>query len=170
MTDAPTTEELRAFVGPNADYYLAVWEPALTGTGPATAGPRWAFFFPLYWLGLRGMSGTALVITALVSAELFGEGLLIAAGVEPGGWETLAAFAVGLTVALVCAVKGNGWYLRYAREEIAHVRTRNLPGQEHLAALAERGGMRGGEMLFVIVTSAVLLLVADAVARHVAGR
>lgn len=169
MTDTPTTEDLRAFVGPNADYYLTVWEPALNGTGRATGGNRWAFFFTLYWLSLRGLSGTALVLAALFAVEQFVEGVLIAVAPDESGWIGLLTVGTVLTASLVCAVKGNAWYLQFAREEIAHIRTRNLPEREHLAALTERGGMRVGEMVFVLVGTTILFVVTDATAKTVAG-
>ncbi|MBN9519925.1 hypothetical protein J0H58_15595 [bacterium] len=170
MTEMPTREELRAFVGPAADYYLAAWEPALTGTGPVTGGNRWAFFFPLFWLGLRRLTGTALVITALLVVELLGEAALTAVGVDLTDWDLLLACAIGLTIGLVCTVRGNGWYLELARQEIADVRSQNLPADEHLAAVASRGGRSVGAMLVVVAGAIVAMMVTEAVTNVIAGR
>jgi hypothetical protein len=51
MSSTLTEPEVRAFVGPNSDYYLRAWQPALPGPGRASGFNIAAFFLCGLWLG-----------------------------------------------------------------------------------------------------------------------
>jgi hypothetical protein len=147
MAVMPTEQELRAFVGSNANYYLKAWRLALAGEGGASGFNVAAFFLSGLWLGYRKMYGVVLILFGIILAETvlelaFFEGVLKIQGSPPG----LTAL-VGLIVAIVVGVCGNGWYLSRARRIIGEVRAQGLSEEGHLRALAARGGSSLGAAL-----------------------
>jgi hypothetical protein len=140
VTNPPSHREVRAFVGPRAGYYLDSWRRALDGDGGASGFNVAAFFLSGLWLGYRKMYAAVFTLFAVLLVESVLE-LVLFVGVlkkedTPSGMNT----AVSLAVAVVVGGYGNRWYLARARRAIADVRARGLPEDEHLDALAARGG------------------------------
>lgn len=140
MHITPTEKEVRAFVGPNADYYLKVWRRTLVGGGGATVFNWAAFFFVGQWLGFRKMVVALLFLIGLhcTGAVLAGLSVEIL-GMHPKWLQALEAL-IWLILAVVCGVCGNRWYLSHALRVIAKVRSKGLAEDVHLVELAIRGG------------------------------
>jgi hypothetical protein len=165
--DTPTEQELRAFVGPNARYYLKSWQPALSGEGGPT-GFKWAaFFLPGLWLGYRKMYAAVFILYGLLLAETALEpvvfvGVLKMPDVPHGLWAT-----VGLVTGVLIGTFGNGWYLARARRVIGEVRSLGLSEADHLKALAARGGTSPsasfGLFLLFVLTVSIIILIQEAV-------
>ena len=114
MAVTPTGQEVRAFVGPNAGYYLKVWQPVLSGEGGPT-GCKWAaFFLPGLWLGYRKMYAAVLILYGLLLAETVLEPVVFVGVLKmPAAPEGLWKF-VGLVTGVLTGTFGNGWYLARA--------------------------------------------------------
>jgi hypothetical protein len=134
----PTEEEVRAFVGPNARYYLNRWKSALEGTG----GPRgfhWpAFLIAGLWLPYRKLYKAAFI--------LYGSFLLLtilksALGHIPGTAELVTGLNViaGPIVGVIVGMAANQIYWKRARTVIERVRRQSLPEEEHHRELARQG-------------------------------
>src|SRR5262245_55809227 len=145
----PTEQELRAFVGPDAGYYLRAWQPALSGQGGPGRFNVAAFFFSGLWLGYRKMYAVLFLLFGVLLAEKVLEEVLFVGASKGEAQIGLRLFFV-LIVAIVVAVCGNGWYLSHARRVIAEVRSRGLSQDAHLKALAERGGTNLGASLGLV--------------------
>jgi hypothetical protein len=63
----PGEADLRVFVGPNADFYLRSWGPALTGDGGVRGFNLAAAIIPVPWLLYRRMYAPALLVAAVVT-------------------------------------------------------------------------------------------------------
>jgi hypothetical protein len=159
--DTPTEQELRAFVWPNANYYLKSWQPALSDEGGPT-GFKWAaFFFPGLWLGYRKMYAAVFILYGLVLAETALEPVVFVCVLKlPDVPHGLGAI-VGLVTGVLIGTFGNGWYLARARRVIGEVRSLGLSEADHLKALAARGGISPAASLglFFLFLLAVLVIV-----------
>jgi hypothetical protein len=151
MSSTLTEQEVRAFVGSSSDYYLRAWQPALAGQGRASGFNIAAFFLAGLWLGYRKMYKATFIVFGVILAETVLEELLFVGVLKmresPAGMSAL----VGLVVAVVTGICGNGWYLSHARRAIAEVRSRGLPEDAHLKAIAEHGGTSLGASLGLFV-------------------
>jgi hypothetical protein len=159
--DTPTEQELRAFVGPNADGYLKSWQPALSGEGGPT-GFRWAaFFWPGLWLGYRKMYAAALILYGLLLVETALEPVVFVSVLKTPDAVRGLATLVALVTGVVTGTFGNGWYLARARRVIAEVRSLDLSEEDHLKELAARGGTSFGASVgpFLLFVLAVLVIV-----------
>ncbi len=138
---ADEVEDLRAVVGPNADFYLRFWRNAATGRDGGTGFNRAAFFLSYFWLGYRRMYGQAFVLFGVILAEIVFEEVVFCGLL---GWANPPAVltpVVGFTLAVVCGARANRWYLAHARRVIAEVRKENPPQPGDRDALAARGGV-----------------------------
>jgi|CXWL01.1.fsa_nt_gi hypothetical protein len=135
----PTEEEIRAFVGPRADYYLKNWRRAVDGPGKDT-GFNWsALFFTVMWLPYRKMYRVAGIFLGVILLETILEEVIYVgilgrpeAPVGPG-------HVLGLVACIVCGGYANDWYLSHARKIIAEIRDQGLPEDAYFEALARRG-------------------------------
>ena len=105
--------ELRAFVGPNADYYLRKWLPLLQGG--KVADYNWAAFFlsPL-WLPYRKMYRWTLAVYGLLLLTAILKQVTSVLGMS--GITRTIDFFVLLLIALICGQFGNRWYLAHGRK------------------------------------------------------
>jgi hypothetical protein len=142
--EAPLIADLRALVGPNADYYLKKWAPLLQ-SARNTAGANWAaFFLSGFWLPYRKMYKLALVFYAFIIGESIAEEVVFISILgQPETPEWLNR-VVGLVISIVCAAFGNQWYLSHAQRVISETRAEGLEGE----ALRERLSKRGGTSLW----------------------
>jgi uncharacterized protein DUF2628 len=131
---------LRAFVGPNANYYLSKWAPALRET-PGTIGMNWAaFFLSGFWFPYRKMYKVALILYACVVAETIGEDLVF---VRWAGEEIVPVWfdrVTTLAFAAVCGIYGNRWYLSHATRQVSELQAQGLDKEALWNALSRRGG------------------------------
>ncbi len=133
-------QEVTAFVGRKARYYLNRWSGALEGTGTST-GFNWAaFFLSGLWLPYRKMYGITAIFLGIILFESILEefvfvGVLGRAEPPPGLGRVL-----GLVASIICGGWGNRWYLSHTRRAVADVRRQELPEDAYLDALARRGG------------------------------
>jgi Protein of unknown function (DUF2628) len=149
-----TKEEVTAFVGRKARYYLRHWpaaaesvddEPGITADGltgyerAAGFNPA-AFFLSGIWIAYRKMYWVAMIFWGFILVESFVEDLvsveMLGLPETPNGWNLLT----GLIFGVVCGTFGNQWYLSHTRRQVARVRSLGLPREEHLHALSRRGG------------------------------
>jgi hypothetical protein len=168
-----TEQELRAFVGRNANYYLRKFWPALKTRGPGydnvaiaglmvkqpKTGFNWvAFFLSGLWLPYRKMYLPTLLLFGVVLIEsVLEEVVFVGILGKPEPPHDLARL-VGFAVAIVCGCFGNQWYLYRARKVIADVRSQGLSAEEHLRELSKRGGTSLPAPLGLFAVSVVALV------------
>jgi hypothetical protein len=160
MSLTPTEQEVRAFVGSNADYYVRAWRPALTGEGGASGFNVGGFLLAVPWLAYRKMYTAALILIGISIAESVLEKVLFVGA--PGEMrESSPGFVVlvALVVGIVVGIGGNRWYLARARRVIEEVRSQVLPEEAHLRALSSRGGTSLGASLGLVGLAIVAALV-----------
>lgn len=141
MPPTLTEQEVRAFVGKNADRYWEAWLPAIAGDGRVSRFNFSACLLAGFWFGYRKMYKAAFVYFGVVIAQSALWDLLLACGVfetEEGPNSLDPLFC--LAAAIFCGFRGNRWYLSHARRVIDQTRARGLSEEMHLRALAERGG------------------------------
>ncbi|QEL19009.1 DUF2628 domain-containing protein [Limnoglobus roseus] len=138
----PTEQEIRAFVGSKSDYYLSKWQVELEGDGEVK-GLNWAaLLLSGLWLPYRKMYRPAIIFMGLILIEMILEEVIFVAVLRrPDPPAALGRF-VGLVAGGICGAFGNRWYLSHARKMIEEVRSQNLPEEDHLRVLSERGGTR----------------------------
>lgn len=151
---APTEAELRAFVGPHASYYIERWSAGLVSE--RKSGWAWwnwaAVLVPGVWLAYRKlylMAGFAWGLTLLF---VHGAGRFL------GGPKTSRTVVLLLVVGF--AASANQLYFEKAKRTIARLRGRRLSRQEHLAALARRGGTSlAGSVVFSLASIAAIICI-----------
>jgi hypothetical protein len=131
-------EEIRTFVGPNADYYLRKWQTVLEGGQGSSGFNGAAFGVSGLWLPYRKLYAVTFAFYGILLVdnllELFlspqlGEGLVLG-----------AAWIVALVGWIVCGFFGNKWYLSKAMRVIRQVRALRLEKEAHLERLRKQGG------------------------------
>lgn len=134
----PSENELRAFVGPNADYYLEAWKSVEPNDDPQRLRWNWpAFFLNVVWLLYRRMYKyfwiAAGVEVAIGAVQGFVEELLgIPAGVH--GWD----FLINVSIATFFGRFGTWMYYRHAERKIAEAKAHDTSQD----AIARAGGVR----------------------------
>jgi hypothetical protein len=147
-------EELRAFVGANAQSYVRDWMSVLEGRKKRPAFNAAAFFFSGLWLPYRKLYAAAAVFLGVILVVN-----LLEMVVEMTTPHSLAQHAVsaslGWGVAIVgwfiCGFFANRWYLSRAIRVINDVRSRHLDEDKHLKQIAKRGGTSIGAALGIFV-------------------
>jgi Protein of unknown function (DUF2628) len=134
---ATVIDELRAFVGPSANYYLKAWDGRLRN--PAADVPiNWAaFLFPTFWFSYRKMYRQAVLVYA-IGLAVSSVALIVFMGML--GTQR-APFAIGrLAIGLVCGRYANAWYLSRALRAISTAQEQGLDHDERMLVLPRRGG------------------------------
>ena len=152
--------ELRAFVGPNADYYLPGWW-----------AKKWkwnwaAFFFGGWWIAYRKMYKAFVIFFGIILTETSIELVFFPNLAELIGRATYVVYAI------VCGAFGNTWYYRKAKAVIADAHSHG--GQQWDPAgvpdvygeLRKRGGT---SVLIAIVAVALAFVIAFATLMVLAG-
>ena len=154
---------LEAFIGQNAEYYLAKYRRAQEG-GPIGGFNFAAFLFNLMWMGYRKMYFVALLFGGILILES-GFELIVCYAI--GIAETSPAWdlALNITAGIMVGVFANRLYIWHARRQIAAVLQSGLTGGEAKRELERRGGVNllgaiGLIVLFMIVATAANLFVA----------
>src|SRR5215207_976016 len=159
-----TEEEVRAFVGPRADYYLKKWWLDLDSSIGSGTGFNWAaFFLSGLWLPYRKMYRATLIFLGVFLLEtLFEEIVYVGFLGRPEAPGALGRF-VGLVAGIVCGGFGNAWYLSHAQKTIGKMRSQGLPEDAYFKALIKRGGTNitaslGFLLLFILAMGVVVVL------------
>ena len=150
--DDPTDDELRAYFGPRADYYIAQWR------GTARRGYNWAaFLFGGLWFPFRRMYRAAAVFWGVAIVVTVGSEFAFRALGHSGSPKWFDR-TTALLASFACGVAGNYLYLGHARRLIAATRTLGLTNQEYLAALSSRGGARLSHALICLALLGLLIV------------
>jgi hypothetical protein len=147
--------DLRAFVGPNADYYLKKWAPRLNDPSQSAGANFAAFFLSLFWLPYRKMYKLAAIFYGIIIVELIIETLIYAPQEPP---EAPGRF-LGLLISIACSAYGNRWYLAHAQKAIAKTRAEGLEGGALRERLSKLGGTNIWASLGMLAAFVVVLLV-----------
>ena len=133
-------DELRAFVGGKAEYYLRKWEPRLIDP-TADAGMNWAaFWLPGMWIAYRKMYAIALIYTAIHLVFYVAMNVIFVVVLKMPQ-TPLAVFLIGGAVnSIICGLFANAWYLGHARVRHRRARAQGLEHEFLLHTLAVRGG------------------------------
>lgn len=151
-----TQDQVRAFVGPNPDYYLERWH-RVQPEGSRALGWNWpAFFLTISWLLYRRMYRWFWIAIAVWLGYAIIVGLAIVVALQQGARGTALVFDVVLFgilpwfVPVIFGIYGSYWYYLHARRQINQL---TPAGQADLAAV----GCMGGTNLWAAVASAVIL-------------
>jgi Protein of unknown function (DUF2628) len=159
-----TDEEVRAFVGSKASYYLEKWRPPLAGAGDAgysnSTGFNWAgFFLAGLWLPYRKMYRATLILWGtLLIATLVEDIIYVGFLGRPEAPGSLARF-VSIIASLICGGFSNEWYLSHAEKTINEVREQGLTDDSYLNALASRGGTNIAASLGFLLLGGVAMVI-----------
>jgi hypothetical protein len=135
-----TEEEVRAFVGAGASYYISCWKAAIANKGRPRGFNLAACLFAGIWLPYRklyvvtGLFFAGLIVLALLQRFYFLSMLELA---EVPSW-FIVVTAVGL--AALVGARANTWYWNKAQDLIWQVRQQALSAEEHYRELRRRGG------------------------------
>lgn len=129
---ALTEDDLRAFVGPNADAYAGYLVKCQSKKKLIGSFVWTAFFFPLVWLAYRKLYLGIAILVGIVVA------FVILVDLVPD----LASLERSLNVGLMAgvAVAGRIFVLMRAAKTVARADEAGLSGDARKAFLAERGG------------------------------
>ncbi|MBV9883894.1 MAG: DUF2628 domain-containing protein [Sphingomonadaceae bacterium] len=161
--DPGQEQAVRAFVGPNADYYLGKWR-SIAATGKPNSWNWAAFLLNAFWLAYRRMLAPALgVVAAILVLELVG---LFA--------PALFTLTSGLMLA-VCAWigwRGNAMYRAQTDRSLAQARATMPDPQAQASWLQSQGGVSMGSAIGLAVAVGVVwfLLIAVLVNEMGLGR
>jgi len=115
----PTPDELRTFVGPRADYYLARWGRIAQGASRALGFNAAAFFLTLFWLLFRRMYRVFWIAVGLITASaVLEEIVLAAAGLKEA---PLLDLLMSVIVAATFGTYGTYWYYQHTRRQFARL-------------------------------------------------
>ena len=125
-------QELRAYIGPNADYFLVKWRQSDATNKPNSW--NWAaFFLTVFWLAYRKMWGPM----AIGSGALFA--LRIVGGLAPP--LALLTTLLSLGVAGWIGWSGNALYRKAVNSAVAEAHRTVTPPHSPIALLQLRGGV-----------------------------
>jgi uncharacterized protein DUF2628 len=152
-----TQDQVRAFVGPNADYYFERWHRVQPEAGSRALGFNWpAFFLTISWLLYRRMYRWFWIAIAVWLGYAIIGGLALVVALHNGARGTALVLNVVLFgilpwfVPVIFGIYGSYWYYLHARRQISQL---TPAGQADLAAV----GRMGGTNLWAAVTSAVVI-------------
>lgn len=157
-----TQDQLRAFVGPRAEYYLRSWDRSDVRAASRLRRFNWAAFcLTLVWLLYRRMYRRFLVVlVVLVGWDMVVEIVLRAALAKSK--ETFIELFMRLAVVerfvpivfcVILGIFGTHWYYLHARHQITVLTT---AGQGDLATITRAGGNNRG--MAVLAAVAFLLM------------
>jgi hypothetical protein len=154
-------EEVQAFVGPGAGYYLACWQPPLTQGGLPTGFNLAACLFTGLWLPYRKLyAATAMFFAILIGLALV-ERYFFLHVLGLADLPSWAAVATAVVVGVFYGKRANHLYWNKTRDVIWQVRRRALPAEEHYSELARRGGTSTTALVGGSLTGVVAVAVAN---------
>jgi hypothetical protein len=133
----PSEADLRAFVGPNAEYYLQGWANVKPDGDIQRLRWNWpAFFLNIVWLLYRRMYRYFWIgFGVLVAVAIFEE---VATPLLSIGTPNYVNFSLNLTIAYYFGSFGTSLYYRHAAEEIRRTKAQLFTPD----AVARAGGVR----------------------------
>jgi hypothetical protein len=138
--DSPTEQEIATFVGKESDTYLRKWREALDDN-TKSKGFNWAaFFFAGFWLAYRKMYKVAIILLSIIIAESILEDIIFVGILDYIETPAMLDRIIAITVAAICGVQGNKWYLTHTLRNISAIKNQGLPEAEYSAALSKTGG------------------------------
>jgi Protein of unknown function (DUF2628) len=149
-SDTASEQDIRTFVGPRADYYIAQW-------ARPSPGMNWAaFLLSGLWLPYRKMYRASLILFAILLVESVLEEVVFLGILHREETPRSLSTIVGLVVAITCGRFGNMLYSRHTHAKIRELREQGLAEVDYRNALARRGGTNlaaatGLFLLFVVV-------------------
>ena len=157
-------EEVRAFVGSKADYYLKAWN-ATDERGAPQITLNWpALLLCLVWFPYRKMYRATVILYAAAVALAILEDLLFVRVLGMPSTPSVVGTIQGLLIGIVCGAFGNEWYRWHARRLVAKLRALRLPEHLYLAALSKRGGvsiLAPVGSIFVLLGAAVVFVILE---------
>jgi hypothetical protein len=162
-----TEQEVKAFVGSKADYYLRRWLPALQdrgNPGNATGFNLAALLLSGLWLPYRKLYKPAWIFFGVLFLESLVEEIVYVGILSRPDTPGYIGRLIGLVAAIVCGGFGNEWYLSHAQKVITEMRSRGLAEDAYFEALARRGGtsiaaVLGFLLLFIVTEVLITVLV-----------
>lgn len=154
--------QLAAYVKTKADYYLPRWAP-LISSGSGRAGWNWAaFFLGAFWFPYRKMYKATFLLYAVSIGEFLLEQAVFVGIMGLPEPPLLVSAVATFTIAGVCGLYANSWYLSHVRGKVEEAERQGHSGNDLLRSLAARGGTSlaasvGIFVGFVAGGSAVLL-------------
>jgi hypothetical protein len=150
LTDPAHAQLVRAYVGPNADFYIAKWQQ-IAAAGKPNSWNWAAFLLNAFWLAYRRMWQPALgTLGAILALQLLG---LFA--------PSLALLTDGLILG-VCAWigwRGNAIYLNHSERAVAQSATSAPDPNARIAWLQAQGGAAmGGAIVLAAAFAAIWFL------------
>ena len=137
------TDELKAYVDKNTDYYLNQWEKPNQRGNPSYRFNWVAFFLTGIWMAYRQMYWQFLaVLGATVVVSLIVQTLGIS-----------QAWIPNLAVGLVCGLFGSKWYHNHALRVIRKTRLKEPRADERIKLLAKRGKKTRPIVLIAIIAA-----------------
>jgi hypothetical protein len=154
----PTPDQVQAFVGPQADYYLERWHRLRLGS--SALGFNWAAFFltltwllyrrmyRFFWVGVAVWVGAVVLVTVAVVISVLAK-LPILILLTMGG----LSFAVSIGVPVTYGRYGTYWYYLHLQRQLSQL---TPAGQADLAAVSRMGGTNlWGAVVFGVILSAI---------------
>lgn len=152
-----TQDQVRAFVGPNADYYLKRWHSIHDESGWRALGFNWgACFLALSWLIYRRMYRAFWIVSGLwFSAIVLGA---LAFGVAVYSRSMLLLAVLGLAfmllpfaIPITFGIYGTHWYYLHTRQQLSQL---TPAGQQDLQVIGRIGGtnLTGAVVVGIILT------------------
>ena len=144
-------EELRIFVGKNADYYISKWEEI----AESKVSWNWAaFFFGLLWFGYRKMYIHAFIFIAF--------SLLLQFVQIKMNTTHLVIALTNLIISVVIGSFGNYLYYEYAKSKVKEIKQKGLDERSLYLELARQGGTS----YFTAIGIALMYLLASSILEY----
>ena len=150
-----TEEELRAFIGPKADYYLQAWSGIDPAGGPQPTRWNWpAFFLTAFWLLYRRMYKYFWMFFAVLMVGGILQGLIeTALGGTTPPWGNVV---INIVFGCFFGSFGNWLYYRHTNWKIGQVKAHHTSPE----AIATAGGVSLFWPLLILGGSVVLGILA----------
>jgi hypothetical protein len=120
--DAPQ-DLVRLFIGKNADYFIGKWatSPNTLNIAAFFFGPAWLLYRKMFWHG--GLILAALVIETMAEWTLFPD--------MSEDSSALLARSIGIGVAVLIGLSGNGWYKGHVDRAVARLRASGASAESY---------------------------------------
>lgn len=125
-------DEIAAFVGPNATFYIRKWQkPQFTNPKRAAVSLNWAAIFAgIWWLGYRKMYSIVFTLAgAMLATSLL--------ALTPIGHRESALSFIPFFIAMM----GNWFYLQHVRSKLSRLRKKSPEGRIDPEVLKKAGGV-----------------------------
>ncbi|MDH3593843.1 MAG: DUF2628 domain-containing protein [Rhodospirillales bacterium] len=154
-------EELRAFIGPNAEGYLDKWRSIDYGRKSKIAVNGLAGIFGPFWMVYRKFYLLLLAYLGVVVLQGTAEILVLEYWL---GWRDLGQVMTLPTAVLYMVILGcyaNYWYFLYACRMIRRVRSGQGSDEHDLERIRRKGGVSWPAVIVLVSAIVGLLLLAD---------